>query len=461
VNGGSARAGGPLGRIVAVRPGELALLLWSFGYFFCLLAAYYMIRPLREEMAVQYGGDRLQHLFSATFLTMVALIPTFGWLASRLPVHRLLPTVYLVFMALLVGFWSVLGGGAERVAVAPFFFVFVSVFNLFVVSVFWSFMADIWSTEASRRLFGFISAGGSLGAITGPLVATGLVRWIGVDSLLLAAAATLGLALACIGALLRRTGARAVLGEVRREDREEGGEGRGGAAAAGEGATARPGLWIGAIRVARSPYLLGIAVFVTCYTVLGTMLYYLQVNMVKAAIADPGERTQLFAALDLAINVLTVLLQLFVTGRLLAKLGATVMLAALPVVSLAGFAALGFATILPVLVTVGVLRRAGEFAITKPTRETLFTVVSKEDKYQAKNVIDTVIHRGGDAASSWFTAGLQSLGLSLSGIATVGVPIAAVWLGTALFLGRRHEVLRQEHERRSPAGDAAGLGPVP
>jgi AAA family ATP:ADP antiporter len=412
---------GWLARLVQVRPGEGALLLWSFLYFFCLLAAYYMIRPLREEMAVQYGPDRLQHLFTATFLTMVAIIPLFGWVASRLPVQRLLPLVYGVVIALLVVFWVLLSGGAERVRVAPFFFVFVSVFNLFVISVFWSFMADLWSTEAARRLFGVISAGGSLGAIAGPGLATALVPAFGVDGLLLGAAVTLGLALVCIGVLLRRSGLRRTL----RRDEEAG--------------APRASLWIGVVRVARSPYLLGIALFVLAYTVLGTLLYFLQVSLVAAEISDSATRTRLFASVDLAVNTLTLLLQFFVTGRLLSRIGAVGMLVALPVVSLLGFAALGLWTVLPVLVVVGVLRRAGEFAISKPTRETLFTVVDHDDKYQAKNVIDTVIHRGGDAASSWFAAGLKAAGLGLGGMAWVGVPIALVWGVIAWLLGREHE----------------------
>jgi AAA family ATP:ADP antiporter len=428
-----------LARVLPVRPGEMRLLVWSFLYFFCLLAAYYMIRPLRDEMAVQYGADRLQHLFSATFLTMVALIPAFGWVASRLPVQRLLPTVYAAVIALLVVFWVVLSGGADRVTVAPYFFVFVSVFNLFVISVFWSFMADLWNTEAARRLFGVISAGGSLGAIAGPAAARLLVGAVGLDGLLPASAATLGLALACVGMLLRLSGRRGVL---RRDDDPD---------------APRPGLWIGVIRVARSPYLLGIAVFVLSYTVLGTLLYFLQVQLVGEAITDSAERTRLFATVDLAVNTLTLLLQFFVTGPLLSRIGATAMLVALPLVSLAGFAALAQWTLLPVLVVVGVLRRAGEFAISKPTRETLFTVVDHDDKYQAKNVIDTVIHRGGDAASSWFAAGLKAAGLGLSGMAWVGVPIASAWLFVAWALGREHE-RRRALAAAAPPARRSGIG---
>jgi ATP:ADP antiporter, AAA family len=415
-----------LERVTQVRPDEFRLLAWSFLYFFCLLAAYYMIRPLRDEMAVQYGAERLQHLFSATFLTMVALIPAFGWVASRLPVQRLLPLVYGLVIAVLLVFWAILGSGAGHVRVAPFFFVFVSVFNLFVISVFWSFMADIWSTEAARRLFGVISAGGSLGAIAGPAAAGLLVKAVGLSGLLLASAATLALALVCIGVLLKISGRRGVLTR-------------------GDGDGPKASLWIGVIRVARSPYLLGIAVFVLSYTVLGTLLYFLQVNLVGSTIADSTERTRLFATVDLAVNVLTLALQFFVTGRLLSRLGATAMLVALPVLSIIGFAALAVWTLLPVLVVVGVMRRAGEFAISKPTRETLFTVVGHDDKYQAKNVIDTVIHRGGDAASSWFAAGLKAAGVGLGGMAGIGVPIAIIWLLVAWALGREHERRRRAH----------------
>jgi AAA family ATP:ADP antiporter len=422
--------------LAPVQPGERSLLAWSFLYFFCLLAAYYMVRPLRDEMAVQYGAERLQHLFTATFLTMVALIPAFGWVASRLPVQRLLPAVYSTVIALLVVFWAVLSGGADRVSVAPYFFVFVSVFNLFVISVFWSFMADLWSTEAARRLFGVISAGGSLGAVAGPAAARMLVGAVGTDGLLLASAATLGLALACIGMLLRLSGRRGVL---ERKDEDPG--------------APRSSLWVGVTRVARSPYLLGIALFVLSYTVLGTLLYFLQVQLVGDAIADSTERTRLFATVDLAVNTVTLLLQFFVTGPLLSRIGATAMLVALPLVSLAGFTALATWTLLPVLVLVGVVRRAGEFAISKPTRETLFTVVDHDDKYQAKNVIDTVIHRGGDAASSWFAAGLKSAGLGLSGMAWVGVPIAALWLLVAWALGREHERLRARGAAAPADGD--------
>ncbi len=192
-----------LGRIVPVRADEVRALLWSFGYFFCLLAAYYVVRPVRDEMAVQFGADRLQWLFTAVFATMIALVPVFGWLAARLPVNRLLPVVYGFFALNLLGFHAALASGVGLHALAPAFFVWVSVFNLFVVSVFWSFMADVFTTDAARRLFGFISAGGSLGAIVGPGLTAWLAPAIGIPNLLLVSAALLCAAIGCIAMLLR------------------------------------------------------------------------------------------------------------------------------------------------------------------------------------------------------------------------------------------------------------------
>ena len=424
-----------LARVVDVRREEIGAMLWSFLYFFFLLAAYYVIRPVRDEMAVQFGAHNLQRLFTATFLAMVVAIPIFGALAARLPVNRLLPTVYVFFAACLAGFHFALDAGITKRALAPYFFVWVSVFNLFVVSVFWSFMADFFDTAAARRLFGFISAGGSLGAVAGPTITAVLAAQLGISNLLLVSALLLGAAIICIFMLLRISARR---GDAARFLRT-GGEGaekpsRGGG---------RPSLWVGVVALARSPYLLGIGVFLLCYTLLSTLLYYQQTALVPLAIASPEERTRLFAVVDFAVNTLTLALQFFATGRLLTRFGLVAMLAALPAFNVAGFLALSAATILPTLVVFGVLRRAGEFAITKPARETLFTVVTKEEKYQAKNVIDTVVYRGGDAASSWVAAGLQAAGLSLSGMALFGAPVALLWLAVALFVGRRHEAMRR------------------
>jgi ATP:ADP antiporter, AAA family len=422
-----------LSRLVTVERQELRALLWSFLCFFALLASYYVLRPVRDEMGVQTGAQNLPWLFSAVFVSMLVLVPFFGWLAGRLPVRRLILTIYLFFSSNLLFFFFALIINVPRTTVAPVFFVWVSVFNLFVVSVFWSVMADLYSTESARRLFGFIAAGGSSGAIAGPLFTALLVPSLGLAPVLLVSSGLLLTAMTCFFAVLRthprhdREGAWATILKPRVDER------------------APPSLWVGLTKILQSPYLLGICVYLACYSVLSTMLYSQQMVLIPQVIGSAEERTQLFAWVDFAVNGLTVLTQILLTGRLLARFGVTVMLVLVPAFNIVGFSVFSLAPILAVLVVFGVLRRAGEFAIAKPTRETLFTVVSKEEKYQAKNVIDTVVHRGGDMASSWFSSILQSAGLTIGETAFAAVPIAVLWLANGFYLGRHHERLRDRH----------------
>jgi AAA family ATP:ADP antiporter len=427
-----------LSRFVPVDRQELRALLWSFLCFFTLLASYYVLRPVRDEMGVQTGAQNLPWLFSAVFVSMLVLVPLFGWIAGRLPVRRLIPTVYIFFASNLFLFFLALISDLPRTTVAPVFFVWVSVFNLFVVSVFWSVMADLYSTESARRLFGFIAAGGSSGAVAGPLFTALMVPSLGVAPLLLVSIGLLLTAMTCFFAVFQthprhtREGAGATILKARVHE------------------SAPPSLWIGLTKILQSRYLLGICLYLACYSVLSTMLYSQQMVLVPQMVGSAEERTQLFAWVDFAVNGLTVLAQVFLTGRLLAGLGVTAMLVLVPAFNVVGFSVFGLAPILAVLVVFGVLRRAGEFAIAKPTRETLFTVVSKEEKYQAKNVIDTVVHRGGDMASSWFSNALQSAGLTIGETAFAAVPIAVLWLANGFYLGRHHGRLRDGHSHDDP-----------
>lgn len=204
-----------------------------------------------------------------------------------------------------------------------------------------------------------------------------------------------------------------------------------------------PSMWVGVIRIIRSPYLIGICVYVICYSVLSTFLYSQETMLIPQVLPGSTERMQLFASVDLGINLLALVLQFFATGWLLTRLGVVTMLAAVPVVSLIGFGVFGMVTVLPVLIGFGVLRRAGEFSLTKPTRETLFTVVPREEKYQAKNVIDTVVHRGGDVTGTGIVSVLHTWGATLSQMAFAALPIAGIWLVMGIWLGRRHELIRQ------------------
>ena len=421
--------------VLPVERNELPALFWSFLYFFCVLAAYYILRPVRDEMGVLLGTHKLPWLFSAVFLTMLTVIPLFGWVAGHFPIRRLLPTVYGFFIMNLLAFFAALQSGLGIETIGPIFFVWLSVFNLFVVSVFWSFMADVFSTNAARRLFGCISAGGSLGAMTGPFITAMAVKGVGIQGLLLVSGMFLVFAVGCITALLKwyHFHHGIDLGSTHLSSSKD-------------PDADPPSLWIGAVRIIRSPYLRGIALYLMCYSVLSTFLYAQQTILIPEVMPSSEDRIQLFASVDLGINVLAFTVQFFAIGWLLTRFGVMIMLAVMPIVSFIGFGVFGLATVLPVLIGFGVFRRAGEFSITKPTRETLFTVVAREEKYQAKNVIDTVVHRGADATGTGIVSLLHTWGMGLSHMAFAAMPIAGLWIGTGLWLGRRHERLCQNQK---------------
>jgi AAA family ATP:ADP antiporter len=426
---GEAAAPRWLARVVNVRPGEARALLWSFAYFFCLLAGYYVLRPLRDEMGIAGGVRNLPWLFTATFFVMLAVVPVFGAVVAKLPRRRFVPLVYHFFVLNIAVFWLLLALDVGTVHVARVFFVWISVFNLFAVSVFWSFMADLYASEQGKRLFGFIAAGGSAGALLGPAVTVGLAEPIGHVNLLIVAALLLEAAVLCA---LRLEAAAARL-------RTE-------APAAAAAAPARPdtaglgGGWLAGITmVLRSRYLAGIALWVALLSLAGTFLYFQQASIVAAASDDPAVRTRIFATIDLAIAILTLLVQFAATGRLITRFGAGPAAAFLPFVFCLGFLALWLAPALWVVIAFQAAQRAANFAISNPAREVLFTVLEREEKYKAKNVIDIVVFRGGDAVSGWLFAALRGVGLEPGAISLVTVLVTAAWLALALALGRVHE----------------------
>jgi len=409
-----------LRRLVRVEPGELAALFWAFVYFFSLLCSYYIIRPMRDEMGIAGGVENLQWLFTGTFLVMLAAVPLFGWVSSRFERRHFLPAVYGFFIVNLLLFFVLFRSDVTHAWVARAFFIWASVFNLFVVSVFWCFMADIFDNEQSRRLFGFIAAGGTSGAICGPLVAAALAQPLGPTNLLPVSALLLGVAVLCIHRLSAWRSRQADT-QVTTATAEQ--------AIGGS-------IFAGIRLVLRSPYLLGICVLMLLFTTLATFLYFQQAQIVRDSFSDPAERTAVFAGIDLAVNSLTLIFQLLLTGRLVKWLGLGWTLALVPLLLAAGFLALGLAPVLAVLVVVQVLRRAGNYAIMRPSREMLYVVLGREEKYKAKNFIDTVVYRSGDAVSAWAYAGLRALGLSLSTIAFIAAPLALVWAAVAYRLGR-------------------------
>jgi len=399
-------------KLLRAEPHEQPALAWAFAYFFLLLAAYYVLRPVRDALAVQAGADRLQWLFTATFAAMLALVPAYGWLCAKLPRAKFLPVVYGFFILNLVGFYFFSAPGV--------FFVWLSVFNLFAVSVFWSLMADLFDAQQAMRLFGAIAAGGSCGAIAGPALTAVAATLLGTSNLLLLSALLLCLALVAMMKLLAWGRKHPRTGEPPAE------EPLGGSVLAG-------------LRAAlSSPYLLGICAYLFCYTVLSTSLYFQQIEIVGKAFPDAAERTRFFALVDLAVNSLALIVQVAFTARLAARLGTGWMLALMPLVSIIGFAALGAWPTLATLLAVGITRRAGEFAISKPVREALYTVVPREDRYKAKSFTDTVVYRGGDTLSGWLFGLLRGAGLGASGLAWAAVPVAAVWLAVSFWLGTAH-----------------------
>ena len=415
-----------LAKIANIKLEERAAVLWSFLYFFSLLCSYYIIRPIRDEMGVQGGVDNLQWLFTATFIAMLAVVPLFGWISSRYPRKRFLPIVYYFFIANLIIFYISFNLDFNKVYIARIFFVWISVFNLFVVSVFWSLMVDVYSNEQSKRLFGFIAAGGTVGAISGPALTTFLAVPVGKINLMLLSAGFLFIAVVCMKRILHWSD------YIRDKDQEKH-EGE----QVLEKEQALGGSIIAGVKlVFASPYLLGICILMLLFTTLSTFLYFQQAQIISENFTDSDSRTSVFATIDLATNILTLLFQLLVMGRLVPLLGLAWTLAIIPLLLALGFLILSFSPIVVVLIVVQVARRAGNYAIMRPAREMLYVVVDRESKYKAKNFIDTAVYRGGDAVSSWIYAGMKSMGLSLANIALIAVPLSLIWAWVAFRMGK-------------------------
>ena len=422
-----------LQRTINLKPGEGRAVFWSFIYFFLLLSSYYILRPIRDEMGVTVGVDQMQWLFTGTFIAMLAVVPLFGWITSRYRRRRFLPIIYGFFIVNILLFYLLFESNAGISLVAGLFFVWLSVYNLFIVSVFWSFMADLFRNEQARRLFGFIATGGTSGAIAGPALTALLVQQLGTSHMLLISAALLGMSLVCILRLLAWQEATAPEEGAGRHPVQDKEEALGG------------GILNGFFLLLRSPYLLGICALIVLYASLSTFLYLQQAQIVRDAFDDSETRTAVFAGIDFAVNLLTLVIQVFFTGRLVKWLGLGMTLALIPLLLSIGFLILGLQPLLPVLIVVQVLRRAGNYAIMRPAREMLYVVVSREEKYKAKNFIDTVVYRGGDALSSWVYAGMRGFGLTLSVIAWIAVPLSLAWAWIAFRLGRQQAVLGERN----------------
>lgn len=393
------------------RPGELMRAGCAGAAFFLILCSYYILRPVRDDMAVRFGADRLQWLFSATFLFTLLVVPLFGTVVRALPRQRVLPLVYGFIVIKLLAFQAAFASTSSPLAAATFF-VWLSVFNLFVVSLFWSRMGDSFSTEESHRLYGYIAAGGTCGALAGPALTAVLARHLPAAHLLGLSALLLCLAIACVLAL-PRSGAP-------QEGRPVGGS-----------------VLAGIALAAKRPDLRRMAILVLCYTTVSTVLYVEMVRQAGLRYADSGERTSFFAAVDLAVNAAALSLQLLGTRRLVGRFGLRVTLPLVPVLMAAALGMLAAWRGLAALAAVQVLHRAGEYALGKPGREMVYTALDAESRYKAKNFIDTAVYRAGDAGSAWAIAALRGLGLDAFLFAAL--PAALLWAATGFRLGERHD----------------------
>ncbi len=418
-----------------IRPGEGKPLVLAMAFFFTLLCSYYLLRPLRDA----YGAadpERLRWLFLGTFGLTMLVQPAFGALVSRYGRPRIVPASYRALSLITIALGLLLGRleGASGVFVRDVFFCWLSVFSIVGVSIFWGLLADLYGRERALRLFGFVAVGGTLGAISGSSVssfASSLLPKVGLgpQHLPFLSAACLEICVWIQRALQRASG---TLGPGQSSTKAD--EPRIAPAATDPiGGTVMAGFR----RVAKSPFLTLMCLYVAVYVVGSTLAYDVGARLAKTAFeGDPDGRRAFFGKIDLATNVVTLFLQVFASGWVLRKLGVGIGLCAVPLVGVIGFSALALDPTLLVLAVFSVARRGAEYGISKPARDALFTVVSREDKYKAKLVVDTVIYRGGDAAALWLQFGLITWGVAASAIAWGLVGLAVAGLVVALALGR-------------------------
>ncbi len=416
-----------IARALGIRRDEFAAVAWSFAYFFCLLAAYYMLRSVREAMAIVGGTRNIPWLFTGTFVVMILATPVFGWVASRFPRKNFLPWIYYFFIAniliLFAAFSYVDAKDLNKVWIARSFFIWLSVFNLFVVSVFWSFMADIYTKEQCRRLFGVITAGGSAGALLGGIVTSIIVVPIGFKNLLPLSALLLLFAVYCIYRLRRWTSQHEIGAQ---REAVESDVPLGGSPLAG------------IHRVFTSPYFRTIAFALLLANFLGGVMYMSMASMVADSFPDTDKQTQVFALLNTLTNAFSLLGQLLVVRFSVQRFGVGTTLSVLPVIAMIGFAALAMNPTFVVLAALQILMRSIGFGLTKPTTDMLYAVVSPEARYKAKNFIDTTVYRGADLVSAWCIRLMNTVGMGLAGVSMVCVPLAAIWVTLAFWIGRQY-----------------------
>ena len=419
---------GLLQRLFNLRPGEAPAVADGLLMFFLLFTSYFMLRPVRETMGVAGGVDNLQWLFTGTFVATLAALPLFGWVASKVSRRRIVPWVYGFFALNLLGFAAALWLRPDSVWAGRVFYIWLSVFNLMAISLAWSVLADLFAGEQARRLFAMIAGGASLGGLAGPVLGALLVAPLGHGGLLLLAAALLAASAWSAMRLHRWRDSHLPEGAARQGN-------------AGRRRSLGGNPFAGVSEVLRSPYLLGIALFVVLLASVSTFLYFEQARMVAEHFPDRARQTQVFGLIDAVVQSLAILTQVFLTGRIAQRLGIGVLLMAVPLLLAAGFLWPALSPVFAVFVVVMVARRAGEYALVRPGREMLYTVLPVEEKYKAKNFNDTVVYRGGDALSGWVKRGVDLIADQPALALCIGAGIALAWAGVGLWLARWHRRL--------------------
>jgi AAA family ATP:ADP antiporter len=429
----------PLGRLLSklapIESREVPAVVTAFCLFFCVFAGYFAVRPVRETIGTVLGRDRVADLFVVTWIASIAIIPIYGYLVGKFRRSVFLPWIYGGIAVALAIVGLVLKADETNVASGTFFYVFISVLNLFIVSVFWSFLLELFTQQQSKRLFGIIAAGGTVGALVGPFITDFAVAKIGNSGVLFFGAFMFLLTLFFQRALLNIWSKGVV-------DESTAGAATASAGAAGGGKVRgdRPiggNPFAGFSKVLTSPYLLAIALFVVFIGTINTFLYFEQMRLVEAAFENTADRTRIFARLDWIVQSLTVLCQVFLTGRIASKLGLTTLLVIVPIIMIGGFLSLAATGTLMVLLIVFVARRVGEYAFVRPAREMLFSRVDNETKYKAKNVIDVPVYRGADALSAQVKTAIESAGSTPGHVAVIGAVLAAAWAVNGWYLGRK------------------------
>lgn len=382
--------------------------------FFLLLCGYYILRPVRDEMGVQTGASQLHWLFSATFVATLLATAVYGWLVARIRPRIIVPAVFGLVIACVLGFGAVFKLGVTAAAAAAFY-VWLSVINLFLVALFWSRLGDLFTPEQARRLYGYVAAGGTTGALVGPAATALLARQLSAAHLLTLSAALFAAATGCLVALGRRAPDRAQ-------------------------ASSRPiggSMLAGITLTFKHPSLRGLALLTVGYSTVATILYVEQVDLVGRAYADAGERTAFFATIDLAVNIVALAVQLMGTRALVQRLGLRVALSAAPMLTLCGLGVLAVWPTAAGVAAVQVLHRSGEYALMRPGREMIYTALNPESRHKAKSFIDTAVYRANDAGSSWLASAVRAAGLSA--VLVVALPAATAWLATGFLVGKRHD----------------------